>query len=160
MQTPIFIKMVLDAWHQYIKRTDDLFNQLTDDQLRQQVADGRNTGVYLLGHLAAVHDRTIAVLGFGKPAFDKLYEDFVSLPDGDQVGNYEIRELRRSWKDTNNRLAEFFQSQTPEQWFEKHTSVSAEDFSREPHRNKLNVIINRTNHLAEHYGQLVFLKRD
>ena len=36
--------------------------------------------------------------------------------------------------------------------------VSAEDFAKEPHRNKLNLIINRTNHQNTHYGQLIYLK--
>lgn len=158
METGIVIRMVLDAWHQYIRRTDDLFNQLSDDQLLRQVANGRNTGVYLLGHLAAVHDRMIPLLGFGEAGWDKLYKDFLELPDGEQTRKYDLAELRSAWTDTNNKLSAYFKTLAPEQWFERHTSVSAEDFSREPHRNKLNVIINRTNHLAEHYGQLIFLK--
>ena len=32
--------------------------------------------------------------------------------------------------------------------------VSDEDFAREPHRNKLNVLISQTNHLSYHPGQL------
>jgi len=36
-------------------------------------------------------------------------------------------------------------------------AVSDEDFSKEPHRNKLNVIINRTNHMSYHLGQLILL---
>jgi len=41
----------------------------------------------------------------------------------------------------------------------KHTSVSEEDFAKEPHRNRLNVLTTRTTHLASHYGQLIFLKK-
>ena len=41
--------------------------------------------------------------------------------------------------------------------FEKHTAVSEEDFSKEPHRNKLNIVISRTSHLQYHTGQLVLL---
>ena len=55
-QQQLIIKMALDAWHVYINRTDKLFNELTDEQLVNEVAPGRNTGIYLLGHLAAVHD--------------------------------------------------------------------------------------------------------
>jgi hypothetical protein len=46
----------------------------------------------------------------------------------------------------------------PEGWFEKHTSVSAEDFVKEPHRNRLNVVAGRAIHLSSHLGQLVFLQ--
>jgi hypothetical protein len=45
----------------------------------------------------------------------------------------------------------------PDQWFEKHAALSEEDFSREPYRNKLNIIITRTSHLQYHTGQLVLL---
>ncbi|MGZ3776991.1 MAG: hypothetical protein ACXVI9_05205, partial [Mucilaginibacter sp.] len=44
-------------------------------------------------------------------------------------------------------------------WFTRHNAVSAEDFAKEPHRNKLNIIINRTNHLSTHLGQLIYLSK-
>jgi hypothetical protein len=56
-------------------------------------------------------------------------------------------------------LAENFAKLTTDAWFERHNSVSAGDFEKERHRNKLNIIINRTNHLSYHNGQLVFLKK-
>ena len=33
-----------------------------------------------------------------------------------------------------------------------------EDFIKEPHRNKLNIILTRTTHLSYHTGQLALLK--
>lgn len=51
-----------------------------------------------------------------------------------------------------------FDSLKPEEWFEKHTAVSTEDFEREPHRNKLNIVVTRTSHLQYHLGQLQLLK--
>ena len=56
------------------------------------------------------------------------------------------------------KLKEFIQAGSTEQWLERHMSVSPEDFDKEPHRNKLNIIISRTNHIAYHLGQLVLLK--
>ena len=47
----------------------------------------------------------------------------------------------------------------PEDWFQKHSSVSAEDFAKEPHRNKLNIMITRATHLAYHTGQMALLKK-
>jgi hypothetical protein len=58
----------------------------------------------------------------------------------------------------NTLLSQHFNKLTPLEWFQKHNSVSEEDFVKEPHRNKLNLIINRTNHLASHLGQLLYLK--
>jgi hypothetical protein len=51
-----------------------------------------------------------------------------------------------------------FDSLKAEEWLEKHTAVSEEDFKQEPHRNKLNIIVTRTTHLTYHTGQLALLK--
>jgi hypothetical protein len=151
--------MALDAWNTYIKRTDDLFNELSDEQLMNEVAPGRNRGIYLLGHLAAVHDRIPGILGLGEAQFPQLWNPFVEQPDKTVKELPSIKDLKSYWKEVNDNLSEKIKKLTADQWFEKHTAVSAEDFVKEPHRNKLNIMINRTNHLASHYGQLVFLKR-
>jgi hypothetical protein len=52
----LMVKSALDAWTTHITRTDKLLQSLSDEQLQQQTAPGRNSGVYLLGHLLAVHD--------------------------------------------------------------------------------------------------------
>jgi DinB superfamily len=158
MQRELFIKMVLDAWDTQIKRTDDLFNQLSDEQLMAEVSPGRNRGIYLLGHLAAVHDRIFPILNLGKEINPGMYEVFVASPDKSGAEIQPISELKLYWKKVNSKLAEQFSKLSVEEWFQKHTSVSEEDFKKEPHRNKLNIIINRTNHLAFHLGQLIFLK--
>jgi hypothetical protein len=69
------------------------------------------------------------------------------------------KDLRAYWKSSNAKLASHFDKVQPEQWFEKHSSVSAEDFAKEPHRNRLNIVLGRTNHLSSHIGQLAFLKK-
>ncbi|MBP9922963.1 MAG: DinB family protein, partial [Bacteroidia bacterium] len=62
------------------------------------------------------------------------------------------------WKKQNEVLNKKFESLTPKEWFEKHNSISAEDFAKEPHRNKLNVMITRISHLSYHSGQIALLK--
>jgi hypothetical protein len=156
-QQEVFIKMVLDAWNSYIKRTDDLFNALSDEQLLNEIAPNRNRGIYLLGHLTAVHDRMLPILGFGNQLYPTLYSAFVESPDKAVKDIPSIAELRFYWKEVNSRLDEHFRKLTPDEWFQRHNSVSEDDFNKEPHRNKLNLIINRTNHLVSHFGQLVFL---
>jgi hypothetical protein len=154
----VFIKMVLDAWQTHIKRTDELFNSLPDEQLMKEIAPGRNRGIYLLGHLAAVHDRILPLLELGNPLYPELWDLFVERPDKEVTELPATQTLRQYWKEINTNLADKILSLSPEAWFQKHTSVSAEDFAKEPHRNKLNIIVNRTNHLANHLGQLLLLK--
>lgn len=156
----IFIKMVLDAWNTYIKRTDELFNSLSDEQLMKEIAPGRNRGMYLLGHLAAVHDRILPLLELGDPLHPELWQPFVEKPDKEDTELPSTQTLREYWKEINTRLADNISRLSPEVWFQKHTAVSKEDFANEPYRNKLNIIVNRTNHLANHLGQLLLLKKD
>ena len=158
MNPELFTKMVLDAWHQYIQRTDAFFSALTNEQLLKPVAPGKNTAKYLLGHLTAVHDRMLPLLGLGQQLYPSLTEDFERKRDGEQVNKYSSDDLRRYWLEVNTALNRQLSVLSPAQWFERHNSVSEDDFRKEPHRNKLNVIINRTNHIAWHYGQLLLLK--
>jgi len=158
-QEELFIKMVLDAWHTQIKYTDDLFNSLSDEQLLREVAPGRNRGIYLLGHLTAVHDRMLPLLGLGELRYPNLYPSFVQNADKTEANLPAVEDLRECWKEVNNVLSEQFSKLSTSDWFQKHTAVSEIDFAKEPHRNKLNVVINRTNHLANHLGQLLLLKR-
>ena len=157
-QQEIFIKMALDAWHIHVKRTDDLLNGLSDEQLLNEIAPGRNRGIYLLGHLAAVHDKMLPILGFGDQINADLYRVFVEQPDQAITELPSIPDLRLYWNEVNKTLAGHFNQLTTDDWFKKHNSVSEEDFAKEPHRNKLNLVVNRTNHLATHFGQLIFLK--
>lgn len=155
----IFIKMVLDAWHTHVKRTDDLFNSLTDEKMNQEVAPGRNRGVYLLGHITAVHDKMLPLLGLDEPLYPELYAPFVESPDKTVTDLPSIAQLKHKWVTVNDKLAQGFANFKVDEWFERHNAVTAEDFAKEPHRNKLNIILNRTNHLSDHLGQLKFLKR-
>jgi hypothetical protein len=58
----------------------------------------------------------------------------------------------------NEVLGQKFNSLQPGEWFGKHTAVSDKDFIKEPHRNKLNIIITRTSHLSYHTGQFILLR--
>jgi hypothetical protein len=123
----------------------------------QQVAPGRNSGIYLLGHLAAVNDGMLKILGFDEKKYPHLEEMFLTNPDKPGTPILSARELRDIWKSSVNSLSDHFKAMQPEDWFARHTAVSETDFEKEPHRNKLNVVISRTCHMEYHRGQLIFL---
>jgi hypothetical protein len=154
----LLIKMVLDAWFSKVEKADLLFNALSDVDLQKEVAPGRSRGIYLLGHLTAVNDRLMPLLGLGSSLHPELYEMFVQKADRAVSEIPSSQSLKGAWKEINEVLRAKFESLPAEEWFGRHASVSEEDFMKEPHRNKLNVIINRTNHLDYHLGQVVFLK--
>jgi len=152
------IKMVLDSWNSEINNFTDIINAISDDQLMKEIAPGKNRGIYLLGHIVAVHDDMLPILNFGNKLYPELIGTFLKSPDKAVAQIPTATELRTAWKLVNEQMAEKMSSLSADDWFQKHNSVSAEDFVKEPHRNKLNVIISRTNHLCYHTGQLVLLK--
>jgi hypothetical protein len=157
-QQSLIIKMITDSWQQQLKRTSDLFTILTDEQLMQEAAPGRNRGIYLLGHLTAVHDRMLPLLNLADQLYPELDESFLNQPDKAVATLPEIKQLRFYWKTVNDTLNQHMADLQPADWLLKHNAVSAEAFINEPHRNRLNVLISRTTHLASHYGQLLYLK--
>ena len=155
-QSEMAVKMVLDRWNGSIVNTNKLLKEITDEQLMNEVAPGKNRGVYLLGHLIAVHDDMLILLGMGEKLFPELYEPFIKQADKANTMIPTSEELRAMWDKQNEVLQAKFAAEAD--WYAKHTAVSAEDFVKEPHRNKLNIIITRTSHLQYHSGQLALLK--
>lgn len=153
----IFVKMVLDAWHSKVNQFDKLLSELSDEQLMKEVSPGRNRGIYLLGHLTALANSILPLLGAENVA-PHLVKPFAQTPDKATSDLPTVSELRKEWNKVKAALAEEIARTTPDEWFEKHTSVSAEDFAKEPHRNKLNVVLSRVSHMDYHLGQLTFLK--
>jgi len=157
-QQEIFVRMAMLAWDHYVKRTDSLLDSLSDQQLQMEIAPGKNSGAYLLGHLVAINDTMISIFGLGERQYKNLDNAFVENPDRKGLSMPPISELRLNWKNQNKQLTEYFARLSPAEWFQKHTLMTEEDLINEPFRNKLSVLINRTNHLAWHYGQLLLLK--
>lgn len=155
--TTLFVKMVIDRWNGSIVNINKYLNGLSDEQLQKEIAPGKNRGSYVLGHLIAVHDEMLVLLDMGDKMFPALYEPYIVQADRVATEFPSTAELRTMWAQQNAQLQEKFDKMKPEAWFEKHTAVSAEDFAKEPHRNKLNIIITRTSHLQYHTGQLVLL---
>jgi hypothetical protein len=152
------VKSVLDSWHARIKEADNLLDNLTDEQLQKEISPNKNRGIYLLGHLTAVHDKMLPLLNFEDQQYTNLDDTFLAKPDKAVSEMPSAKDLRAYWKSTNSKLATHFNNVQTDDWFLKHNSVSNEDFAKEPHRNRLTVVLGRTGHLAYHLGQLALLK--
>lgn len=156
-QTGLLVKMTLMAWDGQNNNLKRLINSLTDEQLAKEISPGKNTGLYLLGHLIAVSDGIFPLLGFGDRLFPDMEEVFINQPDKSGLVFPSVAELKQRLETLNARLNSHFQSTDVNEWLSRHTVVSPEDFIKEPHRNKLNVVITRTGHLAYHLGQMGLL---
>ena len=156
----LFIKMVLLAWQTQNTEVNKLLEAVPDEKLMQETAPGRNTGIYLLGHLAAVNDSLFRLLGLGERLHPELDDVFLDSPDKSGKTMPAVGELKKYWYEINTALTDHFNKMQPADWFSRHMAVSAEDFEKEPHRNKLNVLITRTVHQSSHVGQLIYLKEN
>ena len=155
----LFVKTFITAWKTQISRINEFLENTTDEDLIKEIASGKNSGIYLLGHLIAVNDGIIPLLGFGKKLYPALEQIFITSADKSGHDFPSPQELRKYWNEVNEQLIKYFKQLEPEEWLTKHEAISVEDFAKEPHRNKLNVLIHRTTHLGYHLGQLVFLKK-
>ena len=157
-QTALAVKLVLDAWKAQNSRVDKMIASYTDEQWNRDTSTGRNSGFYLLGHLAAVNDAMLPILGFGSRLHPELEQMFLKSPDKSGQEFPSLETLKSYWKSINDTLTPQLDGLSTDDWFTRHTAVSEADFAKEPHRNKLNLVINRTIHQGYHIGQLVYLK--
>jgi hypothetical protein len=157
-QTERIVKQLVDAWHLHNKRVTDLMNKYPDDVYLKPVAPGRNRVIYLFGHLIAVGDAMLPLLGLGERLYPQLDAPFVANADNPATDLPALSELKQQWEKVNATLTEHFNKLSPQDWFAKHTAVNDADFAANPSRNRLNVLISRTNHVNYHLGQMALVK--
>ena len=150
----LFAGTALNSWKQIIAQLDKTLASFSDEDLQREIAPGRNRVYYLLGHLTAVHDRLLPLLRLGDRLHSDLDDDFLAKPDKASPDRVSPSDLRKAWAEVNEKLLAGFEALRPEEWLERHDAVSAEDFVKEPLRNRLAVLLSRTNHAANHEGQL------
>ncbi len=155
----LFARTALNSWKLVIGRFSTVIEPLTGEQLQKQVAPGKNRLLYLVGHLTAVHDRMLPLLGIGERLHPELDPVYIDNPDRSVPDTLSAAQIKNAWSEVNARLTAAFEKYTPAQWLEKHTAVSEEDFEKEPTRNRLAVLIGRTNHAAFHTGQVALTKQ-
>lgn len=151
------IKQLLKAWNAQNKTINTFFSKYEDDFYLNEIAPQRNRAVYILGHLVAVNDSLLPLLGLGEILFPELQPLFIRTPDRTVAEIPSVAALKEQWAQLIQTLDGHFAKMTAEEWLEKHTAVSDADFALDPLRNKLNVLISRTNHTSYHAGQLALL---
>ena len=150
----LFTTTALASWKQIVAQIDKGLAALSDDDFQKEVAPGKNRIYYLIGHLAVVHDLMLPLLRIGERLHPELDEEFLTKPDRSVPDGLTVAELRKTWNEVNEKLGSAMAKLQPEEWLERHNSVSPEDFAKEPLRNRLAVLLSRTNHNSFHAGQL------
>lgn len=153
-----FVSSAIKSWKLWIGRFDGIVEAADDAKLQQRIAPGRNRIAYLVGHLAAVHDRMLPLLGLGERLHPELDAAYLDNPDGTHPDPLSPSDLKNAWKEVNGKLTAGMDALGPKEWLDRHTSVSEEDFAKDPSRNRLSVLLSRTSHVAMHLGQAVLVK--
>jgi DinB superfamily len=154
-----FITAAVNSWKFNTERADKLFSPLTEEQLLQEVAPGKNRLIYLWGHLTAVHDRMLPLLILGQRLHPEFDAPFLTSPDKSAPALPTAPAIKKAWEEVNGRLLAGFQSLSAAAWLEKHAAVSDEDFAQDPKRNRFSVLLSRTTHISFHLGQTVLVPK-
>jgi hypothetical protein len=144
------ITQVINAWEAQNKAIADIFAKYDDDYYLNEVTPSRNRAIYLLGHLIGMNDFLLPMLDLGDKLYPELESIFVTSPDRAVAEIPNISTLRERWATLNQTLAGHFAKMDSANWLSRHTKVSAEDFEKDPLRNKLNVLIGRIGHMNYH----------
>jgi DinB superfamily len=150
----LYLAVALSGWMGNIERADKMFSGLSDQDALREIAPGKNRLIYLWGHLTATQDAMLPLLGIGRRLHPEFDVAFISNPDKTQAEIPSVELVRKAWREVNDRLFEGFASLSAADWLKKHGAVSEEAFVKEPLRNRLAILLSRTNHLAYHLGQM------
>jgi hypothetical protein len=151
----LMVTAAVTSWKGTVGRVTALFSEVTDEQLLQPISPGRNRPIYLLGHLTAIHDGMLPLLRVGERLHPELDQIFVAKPDRAVAPLPSADDLKSYWAVVNDALLHALEKLSPDEWVERHTAVSPEDFAKQPTRNRFNVLLSRTAHVSFHLGQLV-----
>jgi hypothetical protein len=149
------VALGLKVWKAQIERADKLFGSLSSEDILREMAPGRNRLLYLWGHLTAIHDAMLPLLGMGERLHPEFDVAFVSNPDKSEAVIPSHEQVRQAWKTVNAELSKGSEKMSWLDWLQRHAAVSEEDFAKDTSRNRFAILLSRTNHLSYHLGQAV-----
>jgi hypothetical protein len=150
----VLIPAAISSWEQVVTRIGALCLSLNEEQLSVEVAPGKNRLLYLWGHLTATHDAMFRVMRLRERLHPELDAVFIAQPDR-SMPLPTLAEIAKCWAGVHTELVSRFTALSPNEWLERHGNVSAEEFERNPARNRLAVLLSRTNHASYHFGQMM-----
>jgi hypothetical protein len=150
-----YVALVVKAWKTQIDRADKLFGGLSSEEVLREIAPGKNRLLYLWGHLTAIHDAMLPLLGLGERLHPEFDVAFVLNPDKSLAVIPSHEQVRRAWNNVNAELSKGFVRMSWSDWLQRHSAVSPEEFAKDTSRNCFVILLSRTNHLSYHLGQAV-----
>jgi hypothetical protein len=150
-----YVAVGLKVWEAQIERADKIFGSLSPEEVQREIGPGRNRLLYLWGHLTAIHDAMLPLLGLRKRLYPEFDVAFVSNPYKSRAGIPSHEQVRHAWNVVNAELSKGFEKMSRSDWVQRHSTVSEEDFAKDASRNRISILLSRRNHLSYHLGQEV-----
>ncbi len=148
------LDICLLQWDTYNRRMQQVLETISDEDFHKPVVVGGNSPSWLLGHLVDTDDALFELFGIRKRMYPDLAKIYHHERGTNQSGHLIKQELSFQWNAIVEELNRVIKSYSEKDWLSRHTVVSEEDFMKEPHRNKLNVMLTRVTHKASHLGQI------
>jgi hypothetical protein len=126
---------------------------LTDEELKMEIAPGKNHGVWLLGHLITSDDDFSVYMGKSPLLYPEYYKLFGQGSKLQPVENYpSIPLLREQWKNVVEKNKKIYAELTDEELEEFH--AKAKDPEKDYFKTKQRIVIFWQLHQMYHAGQL------
>ncbi|MBL7871941.1 MAG: DinB family protein [Cyclobacteriaceae bacterium] len=148
------LEICLLQWDTYNKRMQKVIDSISDENFNHAIIATGNSPSWLLGHLADTDDKLLELFGISERMFPELSTIYHHERVTNQHGHLSKAELNKKWNLIVAKLDTVFKNMTEADWLARHMSVTEEEFKKEPHRNKLNVLLSRVTHKASHLGQI------
>ena len=153
------LDICLLQWDAYNRRMQKALDAIGEEDFNKPIVPGGNSSSWLLGHLADTDDALLELFGIRNRMFPELAKVYHHERGSNQSGHLSKEELNKKWKAIVVELDSTFKGMTESDWLARHMAVSEEDFKKEPHRNKLNVMLSRVTHKASHLGQIAMQEK-
>jgi len=131
-----------------------MLDTLSDEKFNAPILVHGNSPSWIFGHLADTDDRLLELFGIRGRLYPELGKIYHNERGTNQTGHLSKAELTEKWNAVSAELGKAFTSWSESDWMSRHSAVSEEDFKKEPHRNRLNVMLGRVGHKASHLGQV------
>lgn len=132
--------ILFESWLLQNRRLSSLINKLSGEEIYKNIACGKNSVAYLLGHLIASNDQLMEIFNFGSLLYPEYQDLFLKTPDkcGQKYPNIDT--LKSDWFLVNKTLASNFEKYSLTDWSTRQEELTA-----------MQHIIN---HQSYHHGQL------
>src|SRR5260221_1140547 len=111
-----FVALGLKVWKAQLDRADKLFGGLSSEDVLREIAPGKNRLLYLWGHLTAVDDAMLPLLGLGERLHPEFDVAFVSNPDKARADIPSHEEVRGAWNVVSAELWKGFEKMSWNDW--------------------------------------------